>query len=351
MKKLLTVALGLFIAFSLLEVGLRIYHHGASPGERFDTSSPIRKSRYVSHPFLPYSGRPSSRFELYNGPERTPEIIVTNAFGFRAHEFPVEKAPNDFFVLAFGGSTTYGYKAESNAATWPELLERKLADRYPNRRIRVFNMGVDMATTAFSVVNLSLIGVHVRPDLVIVYQGYNDLAALGYSTFRSDHSHFYKDIDPMEASRGIQLGMPRALLRSYAIYYATGALDTYFGVNDLMQTARRPNESPDPDRLRGIETTLANLRTIEAIARGRGAQALFSTFQFTYESRQPEYQRFNEALRTFFRANGMNWVDQSALIPDEDPTINVDDCHFTPKGRGLVVQNFYEWIVANDLIR
>src|SRR5262245_52731156 len=152
MRRLGLVLGGVLVALLILEFALRIANHGARPGGSYDTSSPIRQSRWVSHPFLPYAGRPSSRFEMFNGPERTPEIVVTNSYGFRAHEFPAEKKPNDYFILAFGGSTTYGYKIASNDKTWPEILERKLQARYPDKHVVAFNLGIDMATNAVGLV-------------------------------------------------------------------------------------------------------------------------------------------------------------------------------------------------------
>ena len=90
---------------------------------------------------------------------------------------------------------------------------------------------------------------------------------------------------------------------------------------------------------------------MNAIAQGYGAQALFSTFQFTHEDTGPEYQHFNEELRNYFRANNLLWIDQGALIPDNDPAINIDDCHFTPKGNEMFADNFFRFIVDHQLVK
>jgi len=349
-RKLGLVLGGVLAGLLILEIVLRVVNHGARDGGAFDTSSPFLQSRWISHPFLPYAGRPESRFQMYNGPEYPPEVVVTNSYGFRAHEFPTEKKPGDYFILAFGGSTTYGYKVGSNDKTWPEILERKLQAHYPDKHVVAFNLGIDMATNAVGLVNLALVGVHLHPDLVIAYEGYNDLASLGYKNFYTDQRHFYRDIDPSGMFPGFQLSMPRWLLHSYAVYYVSGLLDLWFRMNDLMQVARLPKD-PDEDRFKGIEATLRNLKTMDAIAKRYGAHALFSTFQFTNENTQPDYQRFNEELRKYLDANHMAWVDQAALIPDADPTINVDECHFTDKGNDMLADNFYRYIVDHGLVK
>jgi len=345
LRRLALTAAGALVGVALLELGLRVY--AATRGGHVDPSKVTTQRRWISHPFLPYAGRPNSEFVSLNWPDTQPEVIVTNSYGFRSHEFPTEKHAEDFFVLALGGSTTYGYKVASNADTWPEILERKLSARYPERRISVFNLGVDMGTNAVALVNLALVGVHLAPDLVIVYEGYNDLASLGDRSYRTDQFHFYKNLAP--GFVGFQRSVPRWALHSYVVFLLTDALDALDGLNDLGQAARKPKD-PDPDRFRGLDAMLRNLKTIDAIAKGYGAGALFSTFQFADENTDATCRRFNEELRRYFTANGLFWVDQAALIPDADPTINVDECHFTPKGNEMLAQNFFEAIVARNLV-
>lgn len=343
------VGLGLLLAFVVLEVGLRIWVAVTDSGAFYDTATPVRAMRFVSHPFLPYAGRPNARFELAN--DGVPEVIVTNSYGFRAHEFPEEKRPEDYFVLCFGESTTFGYRAPTNADTWPERLERLLQERYPQRNVKVFNLGVDNATSAFSVVNMGLIGVHVRPDLVIAYHGYNDVDAMGDTQGRTDHSHFYKNLEPGEILPGYQAALPQWLTSlSYTVFVATGALDRLGHTNDLAAAVGKPHVEPAADPLFGLQTTLTNFRTLRALTAGIGGQMLFSTFQFR-DGDEPRYQRYNQALRQEFSRQGWAYVDQDALLPDHDATINVDPCHFTQEGRDRMARNFFDYIVAHDLVR
>jgi len=338
---------GIVAGFIVLELGLRVYFNDGGPGRYYDTASAVKSMRWVPHPFTPYAGRPNATFELKND-DGSREHIVNNSYGFRAHEFPAAKNPEDYFILCFGGSTTYGYRVDSNANTWPERLEALLAARYPERNVKVFNLGVDMATSVFGVVNLALVGVHLQPDLVIHYEGYNEVAALGAGNFRPDHSHFYRDLDPRDAAAAFQLRVPAWLRSSYLVQVVTGVVDRATGANDLAVAVRMPeNRSAEP--MRGIEATFANYDTMHALAFGRGAEALFATFQFR-DGNEPHYILYNDRMRAFFARRGYDYVDQDALIPDYDPTINVDVCHFTQKGRDMMAKNFFDHIVARRLL-
>jgi lysophospholipase L1-like esterase len=339
--------LGIVLGLVILELGLRMKGLEGSL-TRFETQSPVRAARWIAHPFLPYAGRPNARFEFRNPITGTLESIQTNSYGFRSHEFPDHKRPADFFVLSFGGSTTYGYAAASNRDTWPERLEAKLQAHDPTRNVKVFNLGLDMATSIVSVVNLALIGAHLHPDLVIVYHGYNDLAAIGARNFRPDHSHHYRDLDPEAAFRGIEHSLPSWMLSSYVVTYAAGASDMILRINDLSRVARLPHE-PGPDRLRGMDATLQNLSTMHSIAASVGAETLFSTFQFR-DGDGTDYSAFNRELRSYFARKGYWYVDLDKLIPDHDRALQVDECHFTPKGDDLVAQSFFDAIVERGLL-
>lgn len=343
MRRSALAVFGIILAWGVLELIVRIGVDEEDLSGFYDTSAPAMTRRWVPHPFLPYAGPAGSRIVLKDG-DSPPEEIVTNSYGFRAHEFPHSKSPEAYVVLCFGGSTTYGYKAPDNASTWPERLESLLQERLPRRKVRVYNLGVDMASSAFSIVNLALVGVHLDPDLVIVYHGYNELAVLDTGGYRWDHSHHYTDLQT-DRIFWIQSKVPGILRESQALMMVTGALDRAFGANDLAALATRESEpatNPRPE----IDALLVNYRTLHSLAVGTGAEILFSTFQFRDGDERPN-RAWNRILREEFTRNGWWFVDQDALVPDYDPTLQVDECHFTQKGRDLVARNFFDAIVGH----
>jgi hypothetical protein len=237
--------------------------------------------------------------------------------------------------------------------TWPELLESKLRARYPARNVRVFNLGTQNATVAYSVPVLALIGIHIKPDLVIAYHGYNDLGPATARRYHWDQTHFYKNLALRWRWHGYQKSMPRSWLRSYALAYLTYRADMAIAANALSIYVQQPIEFEQSYDDAGVKGALArnaqHLRTLAAIARGNGAAVLFSTFQF-FDGKDRFLELTNEALRELFEAEGIPYVDQDALIPDFDRSLQFDACHFTHTGDEMMAANFFASIVEHGLL-
>ncbi len=95
----------------------------------------------------------------------------TNNFGFRGPDVVLPKPKGRFRIICVGGSTTEeGYKD----GTYPKFLEGRLRNRFPERDIEVVNCGVSGKTTTGSVTLLPDYFA-LEPDLIIVYEGVNDI--------------------------------------------------------------------------------------------------------------------------------------------------------------------------------
>ena len=104
-----------------------------------------------------------------------PENYTINSKGFRGQEFSKNKPDNTFRMMTVGGSTTFSAGvSEENA--WPRILEKKLQNLSIGKNIEVINAGIP-AITSFNeskLIKEKLI--HYKPDLIIVYDGFNDTA-------------------------------------------------------------------------------------------------------------------------------------------------------------------------------
>jgi hypothetical protein len=119
---------------------------------------------FEKHPYL--VGTPKKNL-LFESPDHKAKI-TTNAQGFRItrENTVVNKRIN---VLCLGGSTTFG-TGVTDEDTWPYILQQKLGEKY-----NVLNLGVPGYSTLEALVQLITIVPELKPDIVIVYQGWNDM--------------------------------------------------------------------------------------------------------------------------------------------------------------------------------
>ncbi|HKE24082.1 MAG TPA: SGNH/GDSL hydrolase family protein [Bryobacteraceae bacterium] len=104
-------------------------------------------------------------------------FVYTNEDGFRIpaaqYKLPKEKPAGQFRIAFLGGSLV---ELSSTFDTGlPGSLRTVLRERYPGRDIEVINAGIQSCVSRQSLVQLLLTVVDYHPDMVILYDGGNDL--------------------------------------------------------------------------------------------------------------------------------------------------------------------------------
>ena len=100
-----------------------------------------------------------------------------NSHGFRGDEFEKEKPSNTFRIFAVGGSTTNGAAANDDK-TWPAHLQQIIDEKTTGEKIEVINAGIAGATSEQEYNMIKNKITLLDPDLVIVYDGWNDWGKL-----------------------------------------------------------------------------------------------------------------------------------------------------------------------------
>lgn len=77
-------------------------------------------------------------------------------------------------ILCVGDSFTFGIGASGPEQTWPGVLERRLQERLPDRRVKVWNCGVPAQNSSTLLLNLPDYLESWKPQLVIVCSGTNN---------------------------------------------------------------------------------------------------------------------------------------------------------------------------------
>tara|TARA_Y100000310_G_scaffold330758_1_gene402990 strand:+ start:2476 stop:3999 length:1524 start_codon:yes stop_codon:yes gene_type:complete len=105
------------------------------------------------------------------------DSITINTLGFRGPEFSEIKPPNTYRIFTVGGSTMFGAGATSDETTIPGYLQHLLNEKNFEFDIEVINSGIQGAdsNTELNLIKQKL--VTFSPDLIIIYDGWNDLRA------------------------------------------------------------------------------------------------------------------------------------------------------------------------------
>ena len=171
-------------------------------------------------------------------------------------------------VAVVGGSTTFGTRVR-DSDTWPWLLQEKLGKRYS-----VINYGVPGYTTAEAIIQMALIIPEEKPQVVVFYEGWNDIRNYHWPGLTSDYfSHGMSQFDtliPPEADRTSLWTM--ATNYSFVLGLIGKAFGSSVAAQELRGGSTVPSDRNDPevDRI-----YLRNLNTLKVLAGNFGMTAIF----------------------------------------------------------------------------
>lgn len=231
-----------------------------------------------------------------------------NSLGYTDDEFDFKKAPDEFRIIALGGSTTVGYDA------WPNQLERYLNTHAKGRKFSVYNMGIESYTSMQSVITLAMHGVDYHPDLVIVHDGYNDAIPAATKGFRNDYAHAYKSwhIDNIKQYPWLLVRLiRRSNIAALAAFYTVegGNLrEAQSGeyVSGIEHVS--PEEAAKPGFYdRPIYVFTRNLNSVRVLAREAGAKMMILTGPHKNDGGK-DYDIYNHAMRTFQQQHPEVWM-------------------------------------------
>jgi len=285
-----------------LEVWLRLAPPRDWTAERLLEGGAPEARLVRPHPYLTYALTPSFR----------KDGVSHNALGYRGPETTAFKAPGTIRILCLGGSSTYGVGASSNSWTWPAQLQRALAGSRPAAPVEVVNAGVPGYTSFETLIDLELRGVDLAPDLVIVYQGFNDLRAATRAEDRvaGDNIHYRRRwTAPGGDSNGV-LAYSRVALLSRWLFTAFQSR-----VSDLSEYVVVDAHAPQfvrPVDKAALASYRRNLIQTVAVARAAGARVLIVTQAYGEATIHPDeieivdggMSAFAEIARDIVRRSG-----------------------------------------------
>ena len=173
-KQTLLFIIGLIIILSVIELISNVWwqsemHCEFEENEIFNEMSEEEKRNMC----LEFYNVRTSGTEIV--PNQSSESININSHGFRGPEITVEKQPEIFRIFMLGGSTMFGMGATSDSTTIPGYTQSLFDNALNNNSVQVINAGIQDANTKTESRMIEQRILNFQPNLIVMYDGWNDL--------------------------------------------------------------------------------------------------------------------------------------------------------------------------------
>jgi len=349
----------IFLTFLLLEIGARVWLKYLTTPAQYDryvlfTSLEAKDYAWTPHPYLAYYPTPNYR------KGRTSH----NSLGYRSDEFPLEKPDGVFRIVALGGSSTYDVSIEDNAKTFTAQLEKLLHDDYGYQNVQVINAGVPGYNSWEILVNLEFRVLDLDPDLVIIYEGTNDVHArlVEPYAYRGDDFGRRRAWQPPSVALWERSALFRILSRTMNITRQV-SVDDFVSAPTYVSwpfESRLNEKNLDPAKILEENPPIyfrRNLENMIATAKEQEVQILFSTWAHSpnlndYASEgyyQQGFQENNDVVKEVAVSDDIPLFDFAAVMP-QDAIYWADGRHVNEAGALVKARLFAEFIHDHGLI-
>jgi len=358
--ELILPVFSILLTFFMLEVGARLWLNYLATPDQYDryvlfTSIDPKEFAWTPHQYLVY----------YPTPNYSKGQTFHNSLGYRNEEISLEKPNNVYRIVALGGSSTYDIRIEDNQKTFTAQLEKLLKEQYGYQNVEVINAGVPGYNSWEILINLEFRVLDLEPDLVIIYEGTNDVHArlVEPSAYRGDNSGRRQSwhIPP------VPLWEHSALLR---ILSRMTNFSRQVSVDDFASSPtflswpfeyRLDEDGLDPAKILENNPPIyfqRNLENMIAIAKAHGTEVLFATWAYSpylndYASKdyyQQGFQENNEVVKDVANRHHIPVFDFATVMP-QDAKYWADGRHVNEAGALEKAHLFAEYIHTMGLIK
>lgn len=348
-----------FLTFLLLEIGARVWLNYLATPEQYDryvlfTSLDPKSYAWTPHPYLAY----------YPTPNYQKGRTFHNSLGYRSDEFSLEKPRGVYRIVALGGSSTYDVRIEDNAATFTAQLQKLLRENYGYQNVEVINAGVPGYNSWEILINLEFRVLDLDPDLVIIYEGTNDVHArlVDPSAYRGDDSGRRQAWQAPPVALWEHSDFLRILSRMMNVTRQV-SVDDFVSAPTFWSwpyDSRLDEAGASPVEVLKKNPPIyfrRNLENMIAIAREHGVEIMLSTWAYSpylndYASKdyyQEGFQENNQVVQEVATAHHVPLFDFAAVMP-QDPSYWADGRHTNEAGALEKARLFAAFIHAEGLI-
>lgn len=296
-----------------LELGVRLLDIPPRPLRPL----PVSSYRLSDDPVIAYEYQPGHRAQNPGS-----DFSINNA-GFRDYEYPEQKPPHTYRIVALGDSTTAGNGVANLDDIFVKRLE-KLLNNQTNRSVNyeVLNMAVGGYHTLQEVETLRVKGLKYNPDLVLVTFCANDF------NLHSDGGVYAALVANSETP---QVGWYDNLLRLSRL-----AFFLHYRLAATSPTQNEP-DSYETDILKGRTTVQAGLSLLSELQHQHGFAAIVAVLPVFVApfDQYPADQIYREVMRSAAGLSGIAIIDlknEFARIDNNAARFSFDGLHLNEYG-------------------
>ena len=352
--------ISVFIILLICEAGSRVWLNVLATPEqrlRYGLYSEISPGEFpwTKHHYLNY----------YPTPNYKHGSTSHNSLGYRNKEISLHKPQGVYRIAVLGGSTAYTLKVEDNEKTFTAQLKKVLANTYGYENIEVINAAVGGYNSWESLMNLEFRVLDIEPDMVIIYQGSDDVHArlVSPAAYRGDNSgrrktweipviRFYEHSCFLRIiSR--RLGYTHPININFFVMASSyeGACSTHYNQNTSDNMVKELLKKNPPVYFR------RNLLNMAAISRIHNIELVFATWAYSpnfddYASTAHYQQGFSEnnnVIKQVAESQNIPFFDFAKVMSDEKRYWS-DGRHVNEEGALLKAELFAEFIHKSGLI-
>jgi lysophospholipase L1-like esterase len=281
--------------------------------------------------------------------------FTINSHGFRGREVSPEKKPGMIRIVCLGGSTTFDTGSIGKDLPWPEVLEKTLRQQMGSSAVEVLNLGIPGTTSLDSLIDLQTRAIEFQPDLVIVYQGHNDLIYSVLSARPNDPDLFPDEDTPRgRLVRWLTMNSLLYAKREARVATLINRMKELLTFDSTVRAASTEERTHAVER--GLAAYTANMKSIAAIARAHGialalpaiivpfpdgnhasgrciaCEALSVAYWgLPLEEIRRTTARYNAVLEQVGTEDGVHYIATDGWVPSADRFYH-ESVHFAPEG-------------------
>jgi lysophospholipase L1-like esterase len=359
-SEIILPVISILLTFFLLEVGARLWLNYLATPDQYEryvlfTSINPKEFAWTPHQYLVY----------YPTPNYRKGQTFHNSLGYRNDEFSLEKPRGVYRIVALGGSSTYDVSIEDNKKIFTEQLEKLLTEQYGYQNVEVINAGVPGYNSWEILINLEFRVLDLDPDLVIIYEGTNDVHArmVEPSAYRADNSGRRQPWHIPPVPLWEQSTLLRIMGRMMN-FTRQVSVDDFTSSQTFLSWPfeyRLDEDGADPAKILEQNPPVyfqRNLENMIAIAKEHGSQVLFATWAHSpnlndYASKdyyQRGFQENNEVVIQVANRHHIPLFDFASVMP-QDAIYWADGRHVNEAGALEKATLFAEFIHSQGLIK